>query len=115
MNVQVANASGNSQPSAGDGFAYALKVRHTERVAELARRIAAEEKLADRLALAASLAAQLHDVGKVGISPEILEKSERLTDGERRELQRIGEGGDDNDEDAAEIGTVEHKSIHSGR
>ena len=41
------------------------------------------------------VAAQLHDVGKVGISPEILEKSERLTDDERRELQRHVELGVD--------------------
>jgi diguanylate cyclase (GGDEF)-like protein/putative nucleotidyltransferase with HDIG domain len=41
------------------------------------------------------VAAQLHDVGKVGIAPEILEKSERLTDEERRELQRHVELGVD--------------------
>ena len=34
------------------------------------------------------VAARLHDVGKVGIPAEILEKSDRLTDDDRRELQR---------------------------
>jgi diguanylate cyclase (GGDEF)-like protein len=41
------------------------------------------------------VAGRLHDVGKMGISAEILEKSERLTDDDRRELERHVELGVD--------------------
>lgn len=48
----------------GDGFAYQLKIDHTERVVELARRICDEESVPADVALAARLAAQLHDLGR---------------------------------------------------
>jgi len=59
-------------------------------VGELAETAAIRSKTA-RL----RVAAQLHDVGKVGIAAEILEKSERLTEEERRELERHVELGVD--------------------
>lgn len=48
----------------GDGFAYQLKIDHTARVVDLARRICAEEAVPEDVALAARLAAQLHDLGR---------------------------------------------------
>jgi hypothetical protein len=48
----------------GDGFAYQLKIDHTARVVDLARRICTEEALQGDTAQAALLAAQLHDLGR---------------------------------------------------
>lgn len=48
----------------GDGFAYQLKIDHTERVVDLARRICDEEHVPADVALATRLAAQLHDLGR---------------------------------------------------
>lgn len=48
----------------GDGFAYRLKIAHTARVTENAVTIAKAEGLPDDLALASTIAANLHDVGR---------------------------------------------------
>lgn len=48
----------------GDDFAYELKIRHTDEVLRLATEICRQESLPERVALAARLAAILHDVGR---------------------------------------------------
>ena len=72
-----------------------FREHHGEAVTRMVRELAetAGYPIEDRETY--EVAAQLHDVGKVGIAPEILEKSERLTEEERRELQRHVELGVD--------------------
>jgi hypothetical protein len=48
----------------GDDFAYRLKVEHTGRVRAIAEDIAGASAVSDRVRLAASIAAMLHDVGR---------------------------------------------------
>lgn len=48
----------------GDTYAYRLKIAHTGRVADFAEEIVREEGLPQDLALAAVIAATLHDVGR---------------------------------------------------
>lgn len=48
----------------GDGFAFRLKIAHTKRVLAIAQTIARDEGLPEHLALAAHLAALMHDVGR---------------------------------------------------
>jgi HD-GYP domain-containing protein (c-di-GMP phosphodiesterase class II) len=55
---------------------------HMRRVGELTVQIAEEMKLPDSVARAASHAALLHDLGKLGIPEFILHKTDRLTDAE---------------------------------
>ncbi len=65
-----------------------FRERHGEAVAEIVRELSTRAGLpaADREIYC--VAARLHDVGKVGIRAELLEKGDRLTDDERRELRR---------------------------
>jgi len=65
-----------------------FRERHGEAVAEIVRELSEHAGLpvADREIYC--VAARLHDVGKVGIRAELLEKGDRLTDDERRELRR---------------------------
>jgi diguanylate cyclase (GGDEF)-like protein len=72
-----------------------FRERHGEAVTRMVRELAETAGYPVEERDTYEVAAQLHDVGKVGISPEILEKSERLTDEERRELQRHVELGVD--------------------
>jgi putative nucleotidyltransferase with HDIG domain len=66
---------------------------HSERVAaysvEIARRLGFNDQRIERI----ELAALLHDLGKVGISKEILSKSSRLNQAEYREIQTHPEIG----------------------
>ena len=55
---------------------------HSERVAEFAQQIARASGMAEPAVERLRLAALLHDLGKVGISSQILRKPERLTDSE---------------------------------
>ena len=72
-----------------------FRERHGEAVTRMVRELAETAGFPPEDRDTYEVAAQLHDVGKVGIAPEILEKSERLTDDERRELQRHVELGVD--------------------
>ena len=61
---------------------------HMRRVGQLTVDIVADLKLPDSVARAASHAALLHDIGKIGISEAILHKPERLT-AEELEIMRV--------------------------
>jgi diguanylate cyclase (GGDEF)-like protein len=61
---------------------------HSERVSDLAARIAGRFGLPDEQIELTRLAASLHDLGKLAIPEEILRKPGPLTDGERLVLER---------------------------
>jgi diguanylate cyclase (GGDEF)-like protein len=61
---------------------------HSERVSELAVRIARRLGLEESEVELTRLAASLHDLGKLAIPEDILRKPETLTDGERLVLER---------------------------
>jgi HD-GYP domain-containing protein (c-di-GMP phosphodiesterase class II) len=69
---------------AKDGYTH----RHSERVAELARRIAGEMGLSAEEQQTAELSALLHDVGKIAVPDSILNKPERLTSEEFAEMKK---------------------------
>ncbi|HAV43503.1 TPA: hypothetical protein DCX15_05755 [bacterium] len=60
---------------------------HAERVAELAAQIAAELKLPKRRIADIKVGASLHDIGKMGLPDEVLQKREKLTPEEWREVK----------------------------
>jgi hypothetical protein len=60
---------------------------HTERVAQLARRVALEMKLEPEEVQRIELAARLHDISKVGIPDDILQKPGPLETWERAEVE----------------------------
>lgn len=59
---------------------------HCERVADLARRVAAEMEIDDKGTELLGTAAMLHEIGKIGVSVEILHRNGSLTE---EELQRV--------------------------
>jgi diguanylate cyclase (GGDEF)-like protein len=61
---------------------------HSERVADLAARVAERMGLEQEQIELTRLAASLHDLGKLAVPEEILSKPGPLTDGERRVLER---------------------------
>jgi len=61
---------------------------HGDAVAEMVRELAERAGLPEADREIYGVAARLHDVGKVGIRAELLEKGDRLTDDDRRELRR---------------------------
>ncbi|HEX3046088.1 MAG TPA: response regulator, partial [Bacillota bacterium] len=61
--------------------------RHSERVAILAVGIAREMKLPEPVVLRIQQAAQIHDLGKIGIKDHIIKKPEELTAEEREEVK----------------------------
>jgi HD-GYP domain-containing protein (c-di-GMP phosphodiesterase class II) len=69
---------------AKDGYTH----RHSERVAAIARRIAAEIGLPPEQQETAELSALLHDVGKIAVPDSILNKPERLTPEEFAEMKK---------------------------
>ena len=69
---------------AKDGYTH----RHSERVAALARRIAAEVGLSADEQDTVELSALLHDVGKIAVPDSILNKPERLTSEEYAEMKK---------------------------
>ncbi len=77
-----------SFPEAIDTFIETVEARdpylkgHMRRVCELSVAIADELKVPDSAMRAASYAALLHDIGKLGLPPAILHKPGRLTDDE---------------------------------
>src|ERR1700744_3713453 len=76
------------------GLVTALEARvpgaagHAERVAAHSRRVARRMGIAPHEALRIDGAARVHDVGKIIVSPEILEKPGRLAHCEYEEIQR---------------------------
>jgi diguanylate cyclase (GGDEF)-like protein len=60
--------------------------RHSERVADLATRLARMAGWPEQRALLLGEAARVHDVGKIGVPDEILRKPGPLTDAEREQL-----------------------------
>ena len=69
---------------AKDGYTH----RHSERVAALAGRIAAELGLTREEQETAELAALLHDLGKIGVPDSILNKPEQLSADEFEEMKK---------------------------
>lgn len=68
---------------------------HIHRVAEYSKVLAKALKLSDEDAEALRIAAMMHDIGKLMIPPDILEKEERLTDEEYEIMKKhvvYGEG-----------------------
>lgn len=68
---------------------------HIHRVAEYSKVLAKALKLSDEDVEALRIAAMMHDIGKLMIPPEILEKEERLTDEEYKIMKKhvvYGEG-----------------------
>jgi response regulator RpfG family c-di-GMP phosphodiesterase len=61
--------------------------RHSERVAELAVTIAGEMALSEQEIQRILQAAQIHDLGKIGIKDYIIKKPEELTNEEREEVK----------------------------
>lgn len=60
---------------------------HLKRVADLAERLARELRLPAESILHMRTAGFVHDIGKVGVSEEILDKTEKLTDEEWAEIK----------------------------
>ncbi len=69
---------------AKDGYTH----RHSERVAALSKRIAAELGLSEDEQETVELSALLHDVGKIAVPDSILNKPERLTTDEYAEMKK---------------------------
>ena len=69
---------------AKDGYTH----RHSERVAALSKRIAAELGLSEGEQETVELSALLHDVGKIAVPDSILNKPERLTPDEYAEMKK---------------------------
>jgi putative nucleotidyltransferase with HDIG domain len=67
---------------------------HSAAVAIYARDIAARMGLPDEESKKAHLAGLVHDIGKIGLAPGVLEKPGALTLEERREMQRHSEIGE---------------------
>lgn len=82
---------------------------HSAAVAIYARDIAARMELSEDTRQLAHLCGLVHDIGKIGLSPGLLEKPGALTLDERRQMEKhseIGEGILSNVEDYAEIARV---------
>ncbi len=67
--------------------------RHSERVADLALRIAERFGLNDSQLRVLRDAARLHDVGKIGVRDQLLLKPGKLDDAERQQMQQHAEIG----------------------
>lgn len=74
---------------AKDGYTH----RHSERVAAIASRLAAELGLSEGEQQTAHLAALLHDLGKIAVPDSILNKPEQLTPGEFEEMKQHPQHG----------------------
>jgi len=93
---------------------------HSAAVAIYARDIAARIGLSEKEQLLAHLCGLVHDIGKVGLSPGLLEKPSPLTLEERRQMEQhpvIGERILANVEDYAEIASIvrhHHERVDGG-
>jgi diguanylate cyclase (GGDEF)-like protein/putative nucleotidyltransferase with HDIG domain len=89
--------------------------RHARRVARMAVSVARELSLTDDEVLEIEFAAALHDIGKIGVTDNILRKSTPLDDDEWKEMRRHSElgyeilKGIDFLKDAAEIVYAHHE------
>lgn len=66
---------------------------HSERVSQIARSIAEVYNLGTAFTNRVELAGRLHDIGKINISEDILDKPGRLTDDERLKINKHPESG----------------------
>lgn len=66
---------------------------HSERVSQIAKDIAKNYSLGTAFTNRVELAGRLHDIGKINISEEILDKPGRLDDSERRKINKHPEAG----------------------
>jgi diguanylate cyclase (GGDEF)-like protein len=88
-----------SRYRAAEGLAKAVDARdaqrggHSERVAELAARLAARLGADEETVELTRLAGTLHDLGELGVPEEILRKPEPLTEAERAALERHSQIG----------------------
>ncbi|MDD5038439.1 MAG: response regulator [Dehalococcoidales bacterium] len=98
--IEQANELHNVFLNALTSLAYALEAKdkytngHSRRVAMLSVAIAKEMGIPQSVIEKIKLAAQVHDIGKIGVSESILNKPVRLTDEEFRHIQEhsaIGE------------------------
>ena len=71
------------------------KAGHHKRVADLARMIALEMGLSDDTLEGIRTAGSLHDIGKIQLPPEILNKPARLTAGEFQQVKAHAQAGHD--------------------
>jgi diguanylate cyclase (GGDEF)-like protein/putative nucleotidyltransferase with HDIG domain len=69
------------------------ELRHAARVAKLSARVAAEMGLPMEQVMLVSEAGLLHDIGKVGIDKNVLNKRGQFTRAERLEIERHSESG----------------------
>jgi len=69
------------------------EMQHSKQVGELSEKIASAMGLQPESVSQAYQAGLMHDIGKIGIDQEILEKSARLNDAEMREMRRHSEVG----------------------
>jgi diguanylate cyclase (GGDEF)-like protein/putative nucleotidyltransferase with HDIG domain len=89
--------------------------RHARRVARMAAAVAKEMRLSEQQVLEIEYAAALHDIGKIGVTDEILRKEAPLDEDEWREMRRHSElgyeilNGIDFLRDAAEIVWAHHE------
>ena len=61
---------------------------HQFRVSKLSEAIAREMKLEEQYVESIKLSALIHDIGKIGISPDLLTKKQKLSKGEFKEIQQ---------------------------
>jgi len=66
---------------------------HAERMADLSKQLGIELGLSEYDLISLELAATLHDIGKIGINKEVLEKSGRLSEAEWKEMRKHPEIG----------------------
>jgi HD-GYP domain-containing protein (c-di-GMP phosphodiesterase class II) len=66
---------------------------HSERVSEIARKIAMKYALGTAFTNRVALAGKLHDIGKITVSEDILDKPGRLNDDEYGKIKRHPETG----------------------
>ncbi|MEC9484878.1 MAG: HD domain-containing phosphohydrolase [Candidatus Izemoplasma sp.] len=66
---------------------------HSERVSQLSRRIAKDYKNSPSFVNRVTLAAKLHDIGKINISNDVLDKTEKLSNDEYKHIKNHPESG----------------------
>ena len=66
---------------------------HTERLADLSKKLGSSLELSDKEMVELELLSMLHDIGKIGIDDSILTKSSSLSDDEWRQMKKHPEIG----------------------
>jgi diguanylate cyclase (GGDEF)-like protein/PAS domain S-box-containing protein len=67
--------------------------RHSQAVSEWCKKIGIKMNLGEKSIHELELLGQLHDIGKIGISEEILNKKDKITNSERHEIEKHPEKG----------------------